>query len=194
MKKIFKNNIKLFVGLLIGLIICSVGVYAANLTAQRVTYEPEDEDWEVSDVKNALDQLYERSTKKINGLGDTISISKYGGTRNVYTSTISLKKGTYLCSTVYGNSTAEGTTSYFGKSSQYNEVSDCDNYIEVKNYSNCQSASVSDNSHIFEICLVGKNFICTVNEEKNITIRYGYSEAKARPYALEASCTKLNIE
>ena len=65
MKKIIKNNI---FGFLIGIILYSGVVYAANLyKAVDVKYDPTDTSWEVSNVNDALNDLYDKqknSTKK----------------------------------------------------------------------------------------------------------------------------------
>ena len=60
MKKFIKNNLKVVIAFIIGVIISGGVVYAANISASHVTYEPEDEDWEVSDVNSALNYLYSK--------------------------------------------------------------------------------------------------------------------------------------
>ena len=56
MKKIIKNNI---LGFILGIIFCGGIVYAASLyNANDVAYEPTDENWEVTNVSEALDSLY----------------------------------------------------------------------------------------------------------------------------------------
>ena len=61
MKKFIKNNLKVVVAVLVtAIIFTGVGAYAANIQASRVAYEPEDEDWEVSDVNSALNYLYSK--------------------------------------------------------------------------------------------------------------------------------------
>ena len=54
-----KRNIKLFVGILIGMLISGGVVFAAALIdSSNVTYSPSDDNWNVSDVKSALDDIY----------------------------------------------------------------------------------------------------------------------------------------
>lgn len=56
MKKIFKNPIFMFV---LGLIIAGVGgVVAVNINANNVEYTSVDENWNVSSVNEAIDDLY----------------------------------------------------------------------------------------------------------------------------------------
>jgi len=56
MKKITKQNIFFFI---LGLIIAgSVAVVAVNLTASTISFEPDDDDWEVETVQEALNDLY----------------------------------------------------------------------------------------------------------------------------------------
>lgn len=69
MKKFAKNNV---LGFILGILLCSGIVYAASYLASDVVYDPTDETWKVSNVKEALDSLY--SIKKelisIKSLGD----------------------------------------------------------------------------------------------------------------------------
>ena len=55
MKKIIKNNL---FGFILGILVCSGIVYAASYYAKDVTYNPTDASWEVSNVNDALDDLY----------------------------------------------------------------------------------------------------------------------------------------
>ena len=57
-----KKNIKLFVGILIGMLMSGGVVFAATLmNANEVAYIPSDNGWNVNDVKSALDQLYNKA-------------------------------------------------------------------------------------------------------------------------------------
>ena len=70
MKKIFdKKTIFSFV---LGIILCSGIVYAASYLASDVAYEPEDTSWEVSNVNEALNDLYYMKTELdiLKSLGD----------------------------------------------------------------------------------------------------------------------------
>ena len=54
--KIFKNSIFTFI---LGLIIAgTIGVVAVNLSANNIDFEPNDENWNVSTVQGALNDLY----------------------------------------------------------------------------------------------------------------------------------------
>jgi len=62
-----KNNIKLFIGILIGIVLTSTVVYAVNLGANNISFEPTDENWNVSTVQGALNDLY-NATKDVNDI------------------------------------------------------------------------------------------------------------------------------
>ena len=54
--KIFKNSIFTFI---LGLIIAgTIGVVAVNLSANNIDFDPNDENWNVSTVQGALNDLY----------------------------------------------------------------------------------------------------------------------------------------
>lgn len=65
MKKIrdfIKSNIKVFIGIIIGILVTSGVVYAAVLIdASDVTYTPSNSEWGVSNVSDALDDLYTKA-------------------------------------------------------------------------------------------------------------------------------------
>lgn len=56
MKSFLKKNIKLFVGIIVGIILSSGVVYAIN--ANLIEYTPQDENWNVNNVTDALNNLY----------------------------------------------------------------------------------------------------------------------------------------
>ena len=56
MKKFVRNNLKLFIGILLGIIISGGIVYAIN--ANSIEYTPQDENWNVNGVTDALNDLY----------------------------------------------------------------------------------------------------------------------------------------
>lgn len=55
MKKIIKNNLLCFV---LGMLVCGGIVYAASYKADDISYIPTDESWEVNNVNDALNSLY----------------------------------------------------------------------------------------------------------------------------------------
>ena len=64
MKKIIKNNM---FGFILGILLCGGIVYAASYYAKDVTYIPTDASWEVNNVNDAINSLYDsqkNSTKK----------------------------------------------------------------------------------------------------------------------------------
>ena len=107
MKRFIKNNLKVFVAVVIsGIVFTGIGVYAANTyLAHDISYTPSNENFEVSNVEDALNELYEASNPKM-----TKGILKTG---NVSSDTYSefakyiLDKGNYLIYTSF--STIEGS-------------------------------------------------------------------------------------
>ena len=55
--KLLKNNIKLFIGIVIGAVISGISVYA--LSSNSVAFTPTDTNWNVSTVDEAINDLYE---------------------------------------------------------------------------------------------------------------------------------------
>ena len=52
---------KFILGAIVGILLCSGIVYAASYYAKDVQYEPKDTSWEVSNVNEAINSLYENS-------------------------------------------------------------------------------------------------------------------------------------
>ena len=64
MKKLFKNNIKFIIGFVFGAIVFGgLVAYAYIISSSDVSYEPEDNTWNATNVKVALDDLYEIANK-----------------------------------------------------------------------------------------------------------------------------------
>ena len=92
MKIIIKNNLKLFIGVFIGLIISGITVYAIN--ANQIDYK------DGKTVREALDDLYD--LKEINFDSSDISYDYNSGKQTTtMTGSISLNKGRYLIFTVF---------------------------------------------------------------------------------------------
>ena len=72
---------KIFMGFMIGLLISSLGVFAYQMNATQITYEPKDTSWNVKTVKAAIDDIKQNGTvKKVCKLksGEALTIgSKY---------------------------------------------------------------------------------------------------------------------
>jgi len=67
---------KIIFGIITGMILCSGLVYAASYLADDVTYKPDDETWNVSNVKDALDELYNGKSSELKI--DTLSSNNDG--------------------------------------------------------------------------------------------------------------------
>ena len=95
---------KLITGFILGIITCSGIVYAANYLASDISYEPTDASWEVSNVNDALNDLYNSSGNTVIASGISSGcLNSYNITPKVDESLIELngvkmklkKSGTY---------------------------------------------------------------------------------------------------
>mgnify|MGYP005783959677 CR=1 FL=1 len=77
-----KNVCSIGLGIVIGIMLTSMTVYAAyQYQANEVSYSPANESWEVENVKESLDELYERVKNQVTPTGDaTASDVKQGVT------------------------------------------------------------------------------------------------------------------
>ena len=116
--KIIKNPIFTFI---LGAIIFSsiTGVIAYNLTSDKIGFEPDDEDWNVENVEEAINDLY--SKKQIDISNMTLVDSKYtqvlnaNSTSSTYTS---LSKGTYFLYAIRTVTVTRDSKSYAESSSR----------------------------------------------------------------------------
>ena len=97
MKKILKSRIFSFI---LGAVIFGfIGVVSAyTLLASDTEYHPKDEDWEVDNVSDALDYLYENVNLEYGAAQYSVSVGK----GNTKTHSITLKPGKYLLISVDG--------------------------------------------------------------------------------------------
>ena len=59
-----KNNIKLIIGIVIGILLSGITVYAATYISKDITFSPSDENWNVNNVEDALNELYQNNGLK----------------------------------------------------------------------------------------------------------------------------------
>ena len=61
-----RNNLKLFIGILVGAVISGIGVYA--ISSNSIEFQPQDNSWNVSTVESALNSLYDNisTTGRVN--------------------------------------------------------------------------------------------------------------------------------
>ena len=78
------KNIKLYIGIIIGLVLSGIGVYALSLNSKDVSYKN-------SNVSDAIDELYERTTIS----NDNITFQK--ASNFTYTFPEQAKKAVYVC-------------------------------------------------------------------------------------------------
>ena len=73
---------KIIIGFLLGgILFGSIGIYAASYLAKDISYTPENASWEVSNVNDALDNLYKKANDnsayiKYLGTGTSFNISE----------------------------------------------------------------------------------------------------------------------
>ena len=84
-KNFLKNNIKLFVGIIIGIIISGTSVYAATIlfNSNQVGYDNTSSGMSATNVQDALDELYTKANKWLNpndmGTPQYYAFGKYKG-------------------------------------------------------------------------------------------------------------------
>ena len=70
---------KMLLGFILGLLICGGIVYATSYFAKDISYQPSDTSWEVDNVNEALDNLYEKTSDKSDivylGTGTSFDVS-----------------------------------------------------------------------------------------------------------------------
>lgn len=94
-----KNNIKFFIGIMVGILLSGITVYAAySYLASDITFTPSNIEWDVNNVNDALDYLYNEENKNIlNKLDLDVTANAYAGSKTMGMSTsIDLEKGNYL--------------------------------------------------------------------------------------------------
>lgn len=105
--KFLKNNVKLIIGFIVGVILASsISVYAYSYLASDVQYTNE------KSVENALNDLYEKINEPlINKIDFSTSRTYYMGNRKEgQTKSITLSKGNYIISVVNAHAWASGST------------------------------------------------------------------------------------
>ena len=59
MKKILKNNYKIIIGLILGIVISTTSVYALNISSSSVEYDNSSSNLTSNNVKDAIDEVYQ---------------------------------------------------------------------------------------------------------------------------------------
>lgn len=124
---------KIFLGITIGLLISTVGVYAVNYLASDVTYKN-------TTVESALNDLYSKISSTIS-FDNAIQSSSEGSRISKRTTSITLDKGKYIVSAV---SNLSSFPSESNSSNNTNKILNiiCDNTVcNYKNLSNLQTIS-----------------------------------------------------
>lgn len=177
--KFIKNNLKVIIGFIMGIILASsITVYAYSYIASDVKYTDE------KSVSDALNELYQKINNNLE-FGE-ISFETYKGDRKNITVTKKINSGKYL---VAISRTLGGTdsTSFSDEVDEDNSSElICDKNCNIKKLSNKQiyntSSSKTNNRYTYYNNFLGLYEI-TVNED-DTTITYNYTISSASTYAL----------
>lgn len=64
-KSFIKDNKKIFIGILIGMLISSGSVYAASIISKDVSYDNSNSKLTSTNVQGAIDEVYKTATDKV---------------------------------------------------------------------------------------------------------------------------------
>lgn len=138
-----KKNLELCIGIIIGILISGTCVYAVDLFAKDISYSPSNNKWNVDNVNDALDSLY-------NGNNNFVYLNDYQTAKVLPLN----YKGTYLepTLTVDGNTatiSCQDTTVLSSQGVVYQEIDNIDEYkyliVDVKSTSRQIAVGISDN-------------------------------------------------
>ncbi|MBR1416290.1 MAG: hypothetical protein IJ572_00540 [Bacilli bacterium] len=171
MKKIIKSRIFSF---FLGAIIFGFFgvVYAENFLARDVSYEPKDDNFEVDNVSDALDYLYENVNLKFNQAQYSVSV----GPGNSKTNSITLTKGKYILLIVDGFSAGTPTSiaSSYSVNSKNITCSTASNCIikKLSGYASRAQATAKENDSQYHYVLqdVCSFFVEVLSENETISL------------------------
>jgi len=200
MKKIFKN--RLFCFLLGAILFSSVAVYATStLLSKNVTFTPENSDWNVSNVEDALNDLYENSNNSVVTFDNIYTNHKFGTIVDSVSLSLDLEAGNYICesnaSVAYTGPDASETL----VSSDWDviTISGAENYntIDYKIYSNSGASKATDLSSSSNGYLITYDateiFTCSGDESFSITqtADFGWTNSSC-PIIMNIKCVAIN--
>lgn len=107
MKSFLKKNIKLFVGIIVGIILSSGVVYAIN--ANSITFNSRNENWDVDNIEDAINELYSMGTLEKTVLWTNSNPTSNFAEQNV-TLSDNINNYRFICWKIKRNTTLE---SYF---------------------------------------------------------------------------------
>ena len=174
MKKLMKNNLKVFIAIILTAIICISGTaYAAiRIQADEIGYKN-------GTVEDALNDLYSSVGAEIGSLHSSYS---YGNTRLAEnTTTLQLTKNKYICEAIYAE-----TNSNSSQQSLVNEnhsgvsnlsISGCDTIKHLGEKGIAVGTQITMGNQYVIVDLFKKVFTCEVDSTKNITVTYSTSAA-----------------
>ena len=200
MKPFFKNNIKFFAGMLVGLVISSISVYALTIASKDVSYDNTISGIEKTNVQDAIDELYTKLSNQKLKLSDfTVKTSWSAGTRLApRTSSIQLDPGQYLVFATSHhtlitstknqpeNSTTVATPSVTGDNG---ECSDVNQIRQLAPATAVITESKYLNTYIYE-----KIFLCNLTSSSTLKFSGNGSNAASNAYTTSVSVQAIKIK
>ena len=182
--KFLKRNIKLFVGIIIGVLIAGGIVYAATINAREVDYTTS-KNGEVSTVEQALNDLYNMMNSNTFEFGQP-TFETYKGDRQNISVTKKVNSGKYLVA-VSRTIGATDTQSFSEERDEdINSELICDKNCSIKRISNKRilntASTQNNNAYGYYDNLLGLYEVSV--EEGDTTVTYNYKISSASTYAL----------
>ena len=139
--KSIKNNIKLFAGIIIGILISGVTVYAVNISSSNIEYDNTNSGLTSTNVESAINELYKDASGKLamNTFGEAIYAQKLGSKYGDQSVSRSLDKGKYIIIADYSWGSSSGDN--------HNQILDCNRDL-VCSSSNCVINKLSGKSYL----------------------------------------------
>ena len=210
MKRFIKNNIKVFVAVIIsGIVFTGVGVYAASqYFAKDISFTPTNENFKkengevITNAEDALNTLYSYTESKNNISDDIISsISSGGQTLSTRTNTINLEKGEYIVDIIYdrswiANTTGENTTGNSKTGTLTTTNAECVNIKNINTATWALETMPSNTSYKVKMYTFYMKYKCTLPENGSLlyTVKTDVTDitGKVSPQSIIISAQKIN--
>ena len=185
----------LVIGITLGILVGGIGAGAATyFSANQVSYTPSDETWDVSNVQEAIDNLYSISSGSSSF--ELSSNSSYGHERfNSNSVELSLNQGDYVCVSIFSLSTSTNTASFYVSpySPSAYTVTGCDNYELIKEPGTLVgSANKFDvsNYYLTNLTMI-KYFKCNLSSDNTIISTLEASSAPNNAWQAHILCHSI---
>ena len=195
MKQFIKNNLKVFVIVVItAILFTGIGVYAANTyLAHDISYTPSNENFDVNNVEDALNELYDKTEISIENI--FTNAKKVSDLSEKTTISLELQKGKYLCIASQSFSSAV-------QSSERNIVNDekieenivgCDYYQKINYEYNAISALEKQNTSAYAYLsanVESEIYYCDIENSKTISYNFLQTGNNMMPAYSSITCIK----